>query len=400
MGFALRSGPHLHLWTESAPDCASGRTPFLSPWRRLGYFTVSTVESGPFCPLTCKVKAISWYSLCTIAGHDDRCLSQPWTQGVEALHPNRFSWFFRIGTWAVAGAVVLLAIAVGVTAVALPGCESCHWSGQFKADSIEQAHAKVACVRCHVKGDAGSRLSYAAYEILHMQLRIIPGKGRAGSQVSNSTCLSCHQAVNTRITQVKGLRIQHSKCAKGSMCTDCHSTTAHGASVKWQRTSHMEACLDCHVPNKVREACTTCHGSEPPADALATGPWYVTHGPEWRTTHGMGDWNTCAACHAPDFCVKCHHIPLPHDVDFVRTHGATALTQRSDCTVCHQESFCKSCHGLEMPHPASFAPTHPDTVHAMGQSACLKCHVSTDCETCHVKHVHPGGVLTPPKVSQ
>jgi hypothetical protein len=322
------------------------------------------------------------------------------TQGVEALHPNRFSWFLRIGIWALAGAIVLGAVSIGVTAVTLPGCDSCHWSGQFRTDSIEQAHAKIACAQCHVKSDVGSRLSYATYEIFNMRLRVIPSMGRAGSQVANSTCLSCHQSINTRVTQAKGLRIQHSKCAQGSMCTDCHSATAHGASVKWRRTSHMEACLDCHAANKVRQACTTCHVSQPSVDELAAGPWYVTHGPGWMTTHGMGDWNTCAACHAPGYCARCHHITLPHGADFIRTHGTTALTQRSDCTVCHQESFCKSCHGLDMPHPASFAPTHPATVRAMGQGACLKCHVSTDCETCHVKHIHPGGVLSAPKVSQ
>jgi hypothetical protein len=288
---------------------------------------------------------------------------------------------------------------IGVTAVTLPGCTSCHWAGEFKSNSIEQAHASIACPRCHVKDDVGSRVSYAAYEIFFMELHIMPSAGRSGAQVADSTCLSCHQAVNKGITQVNGLRIQHAKCAKNSRCTDCHSATAHGASVKWQRTSHMEACLDCHVPNKVRQTCDTCHGDQPPTDALAAGPWYVTHGPDWRTTHGMGDWNTCAACHAPDFCVQCHHLALPHDSDFIRTHGVTALTQRSDCIVCHQAKFCSDCHGLEMPHPVSFAPTHPDTVKAQGQSVCLKCHVLDDCETCHIKHVHPGGVIVAPKVS-
>lgn len=272
--------------------------------------------------------------------------------------------------------------------------------GAFKTDTMAQPHHNIACVRCHVNDDPASRVSYASYEILGMMLRVVPDNGRAAAQVDDSTCLSCHASVNKGVIQAKGVRIKHAQCAKNNRCTDCHSDTAHGDSVKWQRLSHMDTCLDCHAANKVRESCDTCHASMSSSNLMTYGSWYVTHGPSWKTAHGMGDWNTCAACHAPGYCVRCHNLELPHNADFMRTHGVTALTQRTDCLVCHRPTFCSNCHGIDMPHPVSFAPVHPGVVQAKGQSTCLKCHVITDCETCHIKHVHPGGAIKPPKVSQ
>jgi hypothetical protein len=193
-----------------------------------------------------------------------------------------------------------------------------------------------------------------------------------------------------------GLSILHEQCAKGRMCIDCHSVTAHGSAVGWPKTFDMNMCLDCHNTDRVRSDCGLCHAEKTQTDRISSGEWAITHGPNWKQTHGMGDLKTCAACHPNDFCVRCHGIPLPHNADFIRTHPTFALTNSTDCAVCHQQSFCNDCHGLPMPHPADFTPQHSVIVKQQGAAKCLRCHVQDDCDNCHAKHVHPGGATSAP----
>jgi hypothetical protein len=314
------------------------------------------------------------------------------------LQPTRASNAIRIAVWVLAGLVVLVTLVLGVTAAALPGCTSCHSQATFVAQTAQSAHADVACVRCHVEAGPAARFSYAYHVIFGMGLRVAPTGTGPIAGVTNATCLSCHQAVMTRVVVANGLSIEHSKCSKGRLCTDCHSTTAHGTAVRWATTPQMNQCLDCHTTSEVRTKCTTCHAARSVQQRLRTGEWAVTHGPTWKQTHGMGDLKTCAACHPDDFCVRCHGMKLPHSPDFIRFHPVQAQTQRKDCEVCHKQAFCDSCHGMPMPHPADFTPSHSTIVKKQGQAACMRCHVQDDCTNCHVAHVHPGGAVLPPGI--
>lgn len=303
----------------------------------------------------------------------------------------------RIVVWSLAGLTVLLALLLGVTAATLPGCTLCHQSPAFVAQSQQNPHAKYACVRCHVESGVPSRVQYAYHLIFGMALHVAPTGDGPVAGISNETCLSCHQAVTKKIVTLNGISIKHSDCSKGRLCTDCHSDAAHGTAVQWPTTFTMNTCLDCHDTARVRSACTTCHAQRSIAQRVSTGEWQVTHGANWKQTHGMGDLKTCAGCHPSDFCVRCHGIPLPHSPDFLKLHPAFGLSNRSDCAVCHRQTFCDSCHGLPMPHPASFTPSHPSIVQKQGSAVCMRCHIQDDCTNCHIKHVHPGGATLPPK---
>jgi hypothetical protein len=293
----------------------------------------------------------------------------------------------------IGGLGILSVLAVGVAAVTLPSCESCHMGGEFEQESAARPHADIPCVRCHVRDDMGSRLSYAAYEIFGMAMHKGPDYRRTAAEVADSTCLSCHAAVKKQVIMRNGLRMKHSVCAKERHCTDCHSNTAHGAGVKWVRTATMETCMDCHAAAKARGSCTVCHLMPPTANRSKLSERYVTHNADWKITHGLGEQKTCVACHAPEFCSRCHGVPVPHDAQFKRTHGKTALKLGSACNKCHPTTSCTLCHGMEMPHPATFVSAHPKTVKAKGERPCLKCHLKADCDGCHVAHVHPGGAL-------
>jgi hypothetical protein len=312
------------------------------------------------------------------------------------LQPNRASKVIRILVWSLAGLVVVLSLLLAVTAAALPGCTLCHQSPDFAAQTAKSAHADIVCARCHVQPGGASRLEYAYHMVFGMGLRLAPTGTGPISGIPDETCLSCHDAVMKKTVTRDGLSIQHSKCAKGRVCTDCHSETAHGTSVQWPKTPQMNQCLDCHDTARVRSGCNTCHSGRSMEQRLLTGEWAVTHGPNWKQTHGMGTLHTCVSCHPDEFCVRCHGIPLPHNADFIRLHPLSAQSNRKDCAVCHQQTFCDGCHQTPMPHPFAFTPNHFVDVYARGQAICMRCHIQDDCTNCHVRHVHPGGATLPP----
>ena len=319
------------------------------------------------------------------------------TQGVGDLQPNYASRVIRIVVWSFAGLVVLCVLLLSATAATLPGCTKCHQSPGFAEQTAKGAHSEVACVRCHVQPGAVARLEYAYHMIFGMRLRLAPTGTGPISGIPDRTCLSCHEAVMKRIVKLNGLSIQHSTCSEGRMCTECHSETAHGSAVKWPKTVQMNQCLSCHSTSQVRTNCSICHEKRSPDQRLRSGEWAVTHGSNWKQTHGMGTLSTCASCHPSDYCVRCHGIPLPHNADFIRMHPLQAQTNRQDCAVCHKQTFCDNCHKTEMPHPQAFTPSHPAVVRQRGQAVCRRCHLESDCTDCHLRHVHPGGATLPPR---
>lgn len=318
------------------------------------------------------------------------------TQGVADLQQNRAWKVIQIVIWSLAGLVVVTALLLGVTAVTLPGCTLCHSSKDFTAQTAKRAHRSVTCTQCHVQPGVASRIQYAYHEVFGMGLRLAPTGTGPIATIPDATCLSCHAEVMQKTVTANGLSVKHANCAKGRLCIDCHSDTAHGSTVKWQTTSQMNECLECHSTTQARSNCNMCHSGRSISARLTTGEWAVTHGPNWKQTHGMGTLSTCAACHPDNFCVRCHGIPLPHGPDFIRSHPLWAQTNRESCNGCHTNAFCLNCHQLPMPHPKDFTPSHPQIVKARGQQVCLRCHVTDDCQNCHLKHVHPGGANLPP----
>jgi hypothetical protein len=316
------------------------------------------------------------------------------------LTPGRLASAFRAIIWVLGGVMVVGLSTIGVTTATLPGCTLCHSSAKWVQQTSASTHADIACARCHVSPGVASRLTFASREVFGMALRISPVSGRADAAVRDDTCLSCHRPILDKVVRANGLSIDHSKCAKGSLCSDCHSGVAHGSSVPWRRVVEMDRCLACHSTDRVSSACDTCHAAKSGRERLGLGTWAVTHGASWKTTHGMGDWETCGACHPKDYCVPCHGLALPHSRDFLTLHPAEAAASQATCRACHKSAFCDGCHGVEMPHPAAFTPLHADLVRSKGEEACLRCHDETDCSDCHAKHVHPGGATLRPGGSQ
>jgi len=295
--------------------------------------------------------------------------------------------------WTFLAVLLLAVVAVAATGIFVPKCGLCHSTGAFGAATKTAAHAKVACAKCHVAPGVVAGVEFSFRHVTHL----IGPKGAnaaVGTQaVPDTRCNTCHADVQTQIVSGDGLRIKHSACAKKSDCTDCHSNTAHGAATAWPKTFTMDQCLHCHGSEPRLSKCNLCHRGRQPKERITRGPWAVTHGANWRQTHGMGDQATCSACHPKNYCVKCHGPGLPHPTTFRRTHPSVAIRPDAKCTMCHKQTFCTDCHGLPMPHPLSFIKTHSARVKAEGTKLCYRCHSRNDCTTCHVMHVHPGGAV-------
>lgn len=303
----------------------------------------------------------------------------------------------------VAAAVLLSVVIVGVaavgyTALAKPGCGSCHDDAAFRQATQANRHPGVDCASCHAGTDVGSRVSFAYRRVFSMGFGIRQTGGRAASPVTDASCLTCHAEVLDRTTVANGYRVSHTNCTPGRSCVDCHSNTAHGDAVRWVRTSNMTDCLECHGSGDSTAACDKCHDEHTEAERLGRGAWRVTHGPNWKTAHGMGEAKSCAACHPSGFCARCHSIDLPHGPDFLIRHASDAIAKRDTCDSCHKVSFCSDCHGIEMPHPASFTPAHSARVQQSGDTKCLRCHERADCTQCHETHVHPA--VTPDRLKK
>lgn len=297
-----------------------------------------------------------------------------------------------IAVLVIAGCLVLVSAAVGVTAATMPGCESCHAREAGVVQGLQAgSHTGAECVSCHVPSGVAERVTFGTRVVFGMTLRLGQDGERASAGVPDATCLSCHGDVMERHTASRGYFIDHATCTEGARCTDCHSATAHGDATGWKRTAEMGQCLGCHSVREAAASCDTCHDPHTKSERLAVGgPWTVTHGSQWETTHGMGDLGTCSACHDRDYCVDCHGVSLPHGDRYTQNaHSTEALTSPRSCSGCHERDFCDSCHGVEMPHPAEFVQGHSATVEAGGTDACVRCHATADCQTCHVKHVHP-----------
>jgi hypothetical protein len=153
----------------------------------------------------------------------------------------------------------------------------------------------------------------------------------------------------------------------------------------------MDRCLACHI-SRSKTDCDLCHKGRDRASRIDSPTFAVTHGPNWRSTHGMGDGATCTVCHKPGDCVECHGPGVPHGPDFVQVHTGYAAEKGARCSACHAASFCEGCHGTPMPHAKTFTAGHAKAA-AAKPDLCRRCHADSDCRTCHIKHVHPGGAV-------
>lgn len=294
-------------------------------------------------------------------------------------------------TLVAAGALIACLVATSLYVSSQPAvCGSCH--GAQSRALAESPHSGVACYSCHLHAGAWSLIEAKATEVFAMYPASLLGREVAGAgvRVPRASCAGCHADLDYR-SPAGMMRIEHSSCAPPPVkCDSCHSETAHPGAIRWRRAPDMDACTGCHVTSEAPVECDACHVGELPS-GLGGGTLAVTHGANWRQTHGMADLRACSICHEDRHCVKCHGTRLPHPASFLNGHGRESLEPGAQCDSCHRGGqVCDACHGLPMPHPPDIRPAHTTLARSWTDPHCLKCHRDVDCLNCHVGHAHPG----------
>jgi hypothetical protein len=292
--------------------------------------------------------------------------------------------------WAVVGLASVFVLALGVAGVVgRRPCASCHDRGAFQAQTQASPHADVDCRACHMSPGAVGQAVFAVQRPLHAYFPQARTADRDAASVPDSRCRACHAKALEGVVDSNGVKVNHASCATKASCTDCHSSTAHGSATQWIRSYDMDACLECHMASR-NMACNLCHLDRKVAASVASSASPDSHGPKWKTTHGMGDAATCNVCHKAPDCAECHGAGVPHEAKFVGAHASYAAQPTQRCASCHNNAFCDSCHGTQMPHPAGFTQRHAAAAKEQ-PGLCKRCHAESDCTNCHAKHAHPGG---------
>jgi hypothetical protein len=327
-------------------------------------------------------------------------------------------------------------------------------------------HAKmfVSCATCHAGAEqAGAPLLPAA----------------AG-------CATCHDGVVQPRTawqpraepRPSNLRFEHLRHAGVTRaagdtvgCADCHADQRAG----WMSVRGPSApqCVACHIPETPAHlaapdsACAVCHvplsraptlpeariaGFPAPPSHEASG--FLLAGGHGRQAQPTGPGQvaqSCATCHARDFCAQCHvdalevgtiraldpdprslaiaatlRAPASHQQrNFERRHGSLAGRSGATCQTCHTRESCFACHAADAPaaarvleaagagrslgartvgrlpssHTPDFRLRH-GPIAAASMQTCTSCHVRDFCLTCHLPDpakrgsYHPSSFLT------
>ena len=302
-----------------------------------------------------------------------------------------------------------------------------------------------------------------------------------------ATCASCHDGTTERRVdwqprsgpRVSNLRFDHvlhatrrAQRGDSSSCADCHAD--RGAGWMQVRAPQAPQCVTCHTGGRAEHltqpdtACATCHLPLAAATTLSMArvakfpspPTHQAVGFLTAAGHGaqsrrvMGDARvaqSCATCHAREFCVSCHvnapelpviqalaldhrSLALPHALkapsnhvalDFEARHGALAGRSAASCKTCHTQESCLTCHRADAPAavaalahagpgrapgaqttaraPASHGPgwkARHGPVASTALRSCTSCHARVECLTCHQPDparrgsYHPAAYLT------
>lgn len=288
--------------------------------------------------------------------------------------------------------------AAGVVATLLGGvfvargtqCGACHAMRPYAQALPQSGHADTRCGECHASAGIAAPLADGV-RFLRMLGGAVSGGAPAPANVDERRCVRCHGDALAGVVQAKGISVRHSDFAE-TRCSYCHGGVGHVVPDRSYKRAEMDDCLTCHrVGLSNVAACELCHvPNADPRVTQAKSAWRVTHGPQWKQAHGLGNLSTCSACHRRDACAKCHGVQIPHPDGWKQAHGRDLDAQkRAKCEECHARTWCEQCHGgVPMPHPAGFLKTHYADVETHGYEQCLKCHVLTDCEACHVAGAH------------
>lgn len=256
-------------------------------------------------------------------------------------------------------------------------CTSCHAQAQTSAKSQDSlAPTMQACASCHGDSSAPAFKRAPLHDCKSCHLNY------AIEAAAPITTAAQWQAVRPApmIAPRPQAKLKFSHAAHQQQpCASCHGADARGQMTSPEATQ----CATCHNDTIASAACTTCH-----LEAAGARGRIQT---QWR---------------APGQLSPTKLLPDNHSVDWLKRHGAIALSSGADCLSCHAEQSCASCHQARGATPRSVHPPNFLVIHrvaAQSQEAnCTSCHSQqTFCASCHIRtdHVIAQEHAPPPKRS-
>ncbi|MDZ4167770.1 MAG: hypothetical protein U1E08_08760 [Coriobacteriia bacterium] len=208
-------------------------------------------------------------------------------------------------------------------------------------------HLEAGCEGCHVPPGTIPRALHRARMVGEFYLSVVAGSREPGyfATPTNDACLECHSDLRT-ISPKGDLQIPHRAhiTILKMDCVECHNYLVHELSPEGKHTPPMIECLRCHDGDVAKDACTACHTQKAAPDSHSTVDWLVTHAAEASDPE-------CVTCHKwkEDWCADCHRdVPRSHTSDWRAVHGDRVAEHRN-CEACHESDFCVRCHGVVPP---------------------------------------------------
>lgn len=263
-------------------------------------------------------------------------------------------------------------------------CKSCHEMARDHRSWQQSSHRRFECANCHQEPGL---VGYTMFKLRQLDM-VLARLSRSYEKpivanVTNDSCVQCHEKDIANSIVVSGLRVRHSDIIEaGYKCTHCHNTVGHGQATVNPRRPSMDDCAVCHNGEKVFSACNKCHVVDIGRKVGVAQSGY----PATR----LGPVTTCRGCHEITKCNQCHGLELPHPPDWLPgfSHAPAAAFERKEvCERCHSDPFCNSCHRQFPGHGPEWKRTHgSDGPYA--QEGCLGCHRPAEnfCAICHKQY--------------
>lgn len=220
-------------------------------------------------------------------------------------------------------------------------CGKCHFEKKFVQSKERSIHKDISCLSCHQRPGAIGLLQEKALLINRVLIKnkILEPEYKATRNISNYSCLQCHEELAEKVIFSRGTRVAHKHIIeKGYRCTECHNQVAHGRIVQPVRVPNMADCMTCHDGKTAFNRCEGCHSERIPVRSRI----------EDYNKIGQKRYNNCAGCHTTTSCSGCHKMNIPHGPEYfndVRGHITEARsTPRETCVVCHKDNACVQCH--------------------------------------------------------
>ncbi len=232
-------------------------------------------------------------------------------------------------------------------------CDTCH-SGIASAGDLDKSFLprEATCLECHAEKKEGGECGFC-----HTDAKD-PGT-------------YAPRALASRMPHDE--HVQDAKIA----CAKCHTTLSEPGAPAHTPADHP-TCLSCHEHQQAyaQGSCETCHEN---LNRFAVAPVAAfNHGGNFMRTHGaqaLTSAETCGKCHDQTSCAECHartvatkiEVRFPEDVtsnfihrgDYVTRHMFDARADSPTCARCHGTSFCDSCHTLQNLTPVAMNPRTP-----------------------------------------